>query len=217
MKLKDVKLENLGSATKIESYKNKTTIAGGKGDWEQIEERIETYKEELNQTESMHECERIQERITKLASGIAVIRVGAATEIEMIEKKHRIEDALEAVKSAQAEGILPGGGVALYRASETIGRSDLEGDELLGFNIIKDIATEPIRQLAKNSGVSADIILEKVKNSQEEEGYNFANHTIIDMYDNGIIDPLRVTKTALLNAVSVASTLLTTNYAIIEE
>ena len=101
MKLKDVKLENLGSATKIESYKQMTTIAGGKGDWEKIEERIESYKEELNQTDSMHECERIQERITKLASGIAIIRVGAATEIEMIEKKHRIEDALEAVKSAQ--------------------------------------------------------------------------------------------------------------------
>ena len=157
------------------------------------------------------------ERLTRLASGIALIKVGAHTEVEMIEKKHRIEDALEAVKSAQAEGILPGGGVALYRASETIGASDLTGDTLLGFNIIKEIATEPIRQLAKNSGVSADIILEKVKNSQEEEGYNFASHTITDMYDNGIIDPLRVTKTALLNAVSVASTLLTTNYAIIEE
>ena len=217
MSLGETKLNHLGSCRKIEVLKYLTTIVGGKGDYTKIDARIESLKEEITQTEDLRECTSIQDRITRLASGIALIKVGAHTEVEMIEKKHRIEDALEAVKSAQAEGILPGGGVALYRASETIGNSDIEGDVLLGFNIIKEVATEPIRQLAKNSGVSADIILEKVKNSQEEEGYNFANHTIIDMYDNGIIDPLRVTKTALLNAVSVASTLLTTNYAIIEE
>jgi len=217
MSLGETKLNHLGSCRKIEVLKYLTTIVGGKGDYTKIDARIESLKEEITQTEDLRECTSIQDRITRLASGIALIKVGAPTEVEMIEKKHRIEDALEAVKSAQAEGILPGGGVALYRASETIGTSDITGDTLLGFNIIKEVATEPIRQLAKNSGVSADIILEKVKNSQEEEGYNFANHTITDMYDNGIIDPLRVTKTALLNAVSVASTLLTTNYAIIEE
>ena len=217
LSLAETKLNHLGSCRKIEVLKYLTTIVGGKGDYTKIDARIASLKEEIEQTEDLRECTSIQDRITRLGSGIALVKVGAPTEIEMIEKKHRIEDALEAVKSAQAEGILPGGGVALYRSSMYLGMTDLSNDEQLGFNIIKEVASEPIRQLSKNAGVSADIILEKVKNAPEENGYDFANHVIINMYDSGIIDPLRVTKTALLNAVSVASTLLTTNYAIIEK
>jgi len=217
MKLRDVKLENLGSATKIESYKNRTTIAGGKGDWEQIEERIETYKEELNQTESIHECERIQERITKLASGIAIIRVGAATEIEMIEKKHRIEDALEAVKSAQLEGIVPGGGTALLRAVQGLDVDVENEDQRLGVEIVKKAVEDPIRQMAKNAGTSPDIVVSSVEQESFGYGWDFANNALTNLLEDGIIDPVKVTRCALQNAASVAAALITSNHAIVEE
>jgi len=216
MKLKDVKLENLGSATKIESYKRRTTIAGGKGDWEQIEERIETYKEELEQTESIHECERIQERITKLASGIAIIRVGAATEIEMIEKKHRIEDALEAVKSAQMEGIVPGGGTALLRAVQGLTVDVENEDQRLGVEIIKRAVEDPIRQMAKNAGTSPDIVVSSVEQEDFGYGWDFANNCLTNLLEDGIIDPVKVTRCALQNAASVATALITSNHAIIQ-
>ena len=216
MKLKDVKLENLGSATKIESYKRRTTIAGGKGDWEQIEERIETYKEELEQTESIHECERIQERITKLASGIAIIRVGAATEIEMIEKKHRIEDALEAVKSAQMEGIVPGGGTALLRAVQGLTVDVENEDQRLGVEIIKRAVEDPIRQMAKNAGTSPDIVVSSVEQEDFGYGWDFANNVLTNLLEDGIIDPVKVTRCALQNAASVATALITSNHAIIQ-
>jgi len=216
MKLKDVKLENLGSATKIESYKNKTTIAGGKGDWEQIEERIETYKEELNQTDSMHECERIQERITKLASGIAVIRVGAATEIEMIEKKHRIEDALEAVRSAQLEGIVPGGGTALLWASRGLDVEVNTDDQRLGVEIVRKAVEGPIRQMAVNAGTSPDLVVDSVEQEEFGYGWDFANNVLTNLLDDGIIDPVKVTRCALQNAASVAGALITSNHAIIQ-
>ena len=216
MKLKDVKLENLGSATKIESYKIKTTIAGGKGDWDKIEERIEKYKEELNQTESMHECERIQERITKLASGIAIIRVGAATEIEMIEKKHRIEDALEAVKSAQLEGVVPGGGTALIRAVQGL-KVDVDNeDQRLGVEIVKRAIEDPIRQMAKNAGTSPDIVVSSVEQEDFGYGWDFANNILTNLMEDGIIDPVKVTRCALQNAASVATALITSNHAIIQ-
>ena len=216
MKLQDVKLENLGSATKIESFKQVTTIAGGKGDWEKIEERIETYKEELNQTDSMHECERIQERITKLASGIAIIRVGAATEIEMIEKKHRIEDALEAVKSAQMEGIVPGGGTALLRAVQGLTVDVENEDQRLGVEIIKGAVEGPIRQMAKNAGTSPDIVVSSVEQEDFGYGWDFANNVLTNLLEDGIIDPVKVTRCALQNAASVATALITSNHAIIQ-
>ena len=216
MKLQDVKLENLGSATKIESFKQLTTIAGGKGDWEQIEERIEAYKEELNQTDSMHECERIQERITKLASGIAIIRVGAATEIEMIEKKHRIEDALEAVKSAQMEGIVPGGGTALLRAVQGLTVDVENEDQRLGVEIIKGAVEGPIRQMAKNAGTSPDIVVSSVEQEDFGYGWDFANNVLTNLLEDGIIDPVKVTRCALQNAASVATALITSNHAIIQ-
>jgi len=217
MKLKDVKLENLGSATKIESYKHQTTIAGGKGDWEKIEERIETYKEELNQTESIHECERIQERITKLASGIAVIRVGAATEIEMVEKRHRIEDALEAVKSAQLEGIVPGGGTALVRAVQNLEVEVDTEDQKLGVEIVKKAVESPMRQMALNADISPDIVVSSVIQESFGYGWDFANNILTDLMSDGIMDPVKVTRCALQNAASVAGALITSNHAIVEE
>ena len=216
-KLKDVTLKDLGSANKIEITKNMTTVSGGSGDWEKIEERIDIYKSELEQTESIHECERIQERITKLASGIAVIRVGAATEIEMIEKRHRIEDALEAVRSAQLEGVVSGGGVALIKASKGLIVQANSEEQEIGVKIVKAAVEAPLRQMAKNAGESADLIIEKVRNSKSEtKGWNFATGKMVNMIDAGIIDPVKVTRCALQNGASVATALITSNHAIVE-
>jgi len=217
LKLREVKLEHLGLAGKIESYKNRTTIAAGKGDWEEIEKRIEAYKAEIEQTEDIHECEKIQERITKLASGIAVIRVGAATEIEMIEKRHRIDDALEAVKSAQLEGVVPGGGVALIRATHNLEVEVSSEDQALGVKIVQKAVEEPIRQMANNAGESADLVLAAIADENYEYGWDFASGTLTHMINDGIIDPTKVTRCALQNAASVAGALITSNHAIVEE
>ncbi len=217
IKLTDVKLDNLGTCDKIEVIKNHTTVVGGNGDIDTIEERIESLKEEIKQTSDMQECEKIQERITRLASGVAIIRVGGATEIEMIEKKHRIEDALEAVKSAQEEGMVSGGGVTLLRAAQDIDYVEYDNeDQVLGKQIILSAIESPLRQMAINCGLSPDLIVEKVLASEEGLGYNFVTNNIADMFEEGVIDPAKVTRTALQNATSVSSTLITTNYAVIE-
>jgi len=217
MKLQEVTFENLGSAQKVESHKYNTTVAGGKGDWEQIEERIEAYKAELEQTDSLNECERIQERITKLASGIAVIRVGAATEIEMIEKRHRIEDALEAVKSAQLEGIVPGGGVALIRTLKNLKVKTGTEEQEIGVKIVMAAIEAPLRQMAINADASADLILERVyKSKSKTKGWDFASGKMVDLVEKGIIDPVKVTRCALQNGASVATALITSNHAIVE-
>lgn len=216
LKLKDVKIEHLGQCRTIEIGKNRSTIVGGSGDYDKVEERIEQLKAELAATDSMYECERIQERITRLASGVAIIHVGAATEIEMIEKKHRIEDALEAVRSAQQEGVVPGGGVALLRVVDGLEVITENEQQAQGVEIIKRAVSEPLRQMAKNAGESADIIQNMVASLSGFEGYNFSNGEIVNMIDAGIIDPVKVTRCALQNAVSVAGTLITTNHAIIQ-
>jgi len=218
MRMKDVKLPNLGTAKTIESLKNFTTIVGGKGDHEKIEEKIESLKELILQTDSLYECEKIQERITRLASGVAVIYVGGVTEVEMIERKHRIEDALEAVKSAQEEGIVPGGGVALIRAiKDLVVETDSE-DQKLGVDIVVNSVKEPIRQMAKNAGRSMDMMLDLVENQTHKNyGYDFVRNDIVDMFEAGIIDPVKVTKNALINAASASSVLITTDHAIIEQ
>jgi len=216
LKLNEVKLEHLGIAKSIEITKNETTIMGGKGAVDEIEERINNLKTELGDTESMHECERIQERITRLASGIAIIRVGASTEVEMIEKKHRIEDALEAVRSAREEGVVPGGGVALIRA---MGKTNFEvdnEDQAIGVDIVRKAVFGPLRQMALNCGESPDIVQTIVTNLEENQGFDFRNQTSCDLVESGIIDPVKVTRCALQNAVSAAGTLITTNYAIIK-
>ena len=217
LKLKEVKLEHLGVARTVEITKSGTTIMDGDGDENEVEKRIETLKAEINQTDNIHECERLQERITRLASGIAVIRVGAATELEMIEKKHRIVDALGAVKAAQQEGIVPGGGTALIRAAQDLEIETDNEEQELGKKIVLMALSEPVRQMARNAGESPDIVLQKVKyECKGNSGYDFANRCIVDLVENGIIDPAKVTRCALQNAVSVTSTLITTNHAIVE-
>ena len=216
VKLREIELKHLGSASSIDITKNLTTIIDGDGDIDAIEERIEALKVELKQTENIHECEKIQERITRLASGIAIIRVGAPTEVEMIEKKHRIEDALESVKAAQEEGVVPGGGLALLRSVKDL-EVEVENEEQhFGVQVVMGAAEAPIRQIADNAGFSPDIAIGKVENETGSIGMNFATGEVVDLFEAGVIDPLKVTRTALKNAVSVASTLLTADYAIIE-
>jgi len=216
MLLKNVQLRNFGRSKSATIGKFTTTIVGGQGDEEAVENRIESIKNEIKETEDMQACERLQERITRLASGVAVIRVGAATEIEMTEKKHRIDDALEAVRSALEEGILPGGGVGLLRASVGLYVETDNEEQALGAKIILDAVQEPLRQLCLNSGESADLIVNGVISKTQNEGYNFLTRDYTNMLDSGITDPCKVTRCALQNAVSAASTLLTMNYAIVD-
>ena len=216
LRLRDVKLSHLGEAKKIDSLRNWTTIVGGKGDFEEVDKRIDTLKTQLQQTDDLMECERLQERITKLASGVAIIRVGGTTAIDMNERKHRIEDALEAVKSAQTEGVVPGGGVALIRASEGLEVEVENADQRLGVEIILAAASEPVRQMARNADRSADLVVNQVQSADGSVGYDFTNDTLVDMYSEGIIDPAKVTRTALQNAASAAATLMTSGHAIVE-
>jgi len=215
LKLKDVKLEHLGTAKTIEVQKNLTTVVGGSSDPDLIEKKIESLKLELEQTESMYECERIQERITRLSSGIAIIRVGGSTEVEMIEKRHRIEDALEAVRSAQLEGIVPGGGMALLRASKALELDLKNEDQEFGARVVVEATRAPIKQMALNAGVSPDLIINAVLTSDDDVGYDFSTYEFVDLIEHGVIDPVKVTRLALQNAVSVSSVLLTTNYSIV--
>jgi len=215
-KLSEVKLVDFGKCKKADILKYNTTFIGGNADWEKVEETIEDLKEQIKTNDNIQDCERMQERITRLASGVAVIRIGAATEVEMIEKKHRIEDALEAIKSAQEEGILPGGGVAFVRAIEDLEVEVDNEDQHLGVEILKKAAYEPIRQMATNAGESADIVVSMIESEVGNCGYNFKNGEIVDMIEAGIVDPTKVARIALTNAVSVASILIITNYAIVE-
>jgi chaperonin GroEL len=212
-----VKLTDFGTAKKINITKNMTTIVDGQGDGSRIQERIETIKETIKVTESLQECEKYQERITRLASGIAIIRVGASTEIEMIEKKHRLEDALEAVRSAREEGLVSGGGVALLRAANELEVECDNEEQQCGVKIIKSVLTAPITQMLSNAGQSPDVIISQVKELEGDMGYNVATGEFVDMYETGIIDPVKVTSSALKNASSVVSTLITTNHCIIQK
>jgi chaperonin GroEL len=216
-KLNDVKLAHLGSANSIECTKYTTTIIGGNANFEEIESRIASLKEMIKTSKSIPEGEVIQGRVVRLASGVGVIRVGGATEVEMTEKKHRIEDALEAVKSAQEEGIVPGGGTALLRAATTLNFSDLDtSDQALGISIIKAACSEPLRQMALNAGGSPDLILAAVNAAADEQGWDFRKGELTNLYENGVIDPVKVTRVALQNAASCAGTLITTNFGIIQ-
>ena len=212
-KIGDVTLSDFGLCKKVEILKNETTFIGGSADWEKVDSKIESLKSEIKQTENMDECRGMQQRITRLNSGVAIIRVGAPTEVEMIEKKHRVEDALEAVRSAQAEGIVTGGGTALLACQDFCIDSEDE-DQLLGALIVKKALEAPLRQLALNSGQSPDLIIHHIKSCNQ--GWDFKSGKMADMLKIGIVDPTKVTRVALQNAVSVASTLITTNNAIIE-
>lgn len=218
--VRETKLVDLGTAKTIESTKSWSTVLGGKGDYELVEKHIEKLKNEIAQTSDIDECEKIQERIVRLASGVAVIKVGGTTEIEMIERKHRIEDALEAVKSAQLEGILPGGGTALLKLSRNLEKDVIteNDDQRLGVVIIKKACEEPVRKLSENSGDKQDVVMEYLLSDKNDfwHGRNFWTGEYVDLSKAGIIDPAKVTRTSLQNAVSAASTLLTTSYAIID-
>ena len=217
LSLKAVKLEHLGTAKKIEMYKNWTTIVGGAGHAKDIEDQIDMLKGQIAATANLHECEKLQERITRLASGVAIIRVGGATEIEMTEKKYRIEDALEAVNSAQEEGIIPGGGAALIHIVANLDIESDNEDQALGVSIVKGAILEPVKQMAINAGQSPDIVVNEISSRQDSsEGWDFVKGEIVNMIEAGIIDPSKVTRCALQDAVSVASMLITTSHAIVE-
>lgn len=217
LQLKDVKLEHLGIAKSIESTKGSTVIVDGAGNLDEVDKKIELLKVEMGDIKDLHEAEKVQERITRLASGVAIIRVGGTTEVEMVETKHRIEDALSAVKSAQEEGIVPGGGVALLRASASLAdcRCD-DPDRQAGVDIIRQAVCGPLRQMCLNSGESPDLVIASVCEAEGTTGFNFATGKLEDLLESGVIDPAKVTKNALQNAVSAAGTLLTTNHAIVE-
>jgi len=216
--LSDVKLSDLGVAKSIESTKYSTIIVGGNCDYEEIEKRIENLKAQIQSTDSLPECEQLQGRISRLSSGVAVIRVGGSTEVEMTEKKHRIEDALEAVRSAQEEGIVPGGGTALLRAANSLIITTERPDQALGASIIQAACREPLRQMAINAGESADIIMGQIAldNNNPNMGWDFRRQELTDLFKSGIIDPAKVTRIALQNAASCAGTLITTNFGIIQ-
>ena len=215
-KLSDVKMTDLGTAKFIESNKYNTTIVGGHCDYEAVEQKIQSLKQLIKDTESIDLCARIQERIVRLSSGVAVIRVGGSTEVDMTERKHRIEDALEAVRSAQQEGIVCGGGTALLRAAEKIAITTNDAEQAYGASVIKAACQEPLRQMAVNAGESPDIIINKVSNVEKNCGWNFRTGKVVDLFKSGVIDPVKVTRTALQNAASCAGTLITTNYGIIQ-
>ncbi len=215
--LSKVSLVDFGSAMTIEVSKFMTTIVGGEGDHTSVSERISLLKQEIEETESLSDCERIQERLTRLASGVAVIRVGAHTEVEMIEKKHRIEDALEAVRSAQSEGVIPGGGIVLYKISHDLEVETETEHQDVGVEILKAALAGPIVQMAINAGMDPVEVKEEIREVDDPNiGMDFSTGELIDFLDNGVIDPVKVTRCALQNAASVAGTLITTNFAIIE-
>tara|TARA_B100000287_G_scaffold430918_1_gene487119 strand:- start:3421 stop:5004 length:1584 start_codon:yes stop_codon:yes gene_type:complete len=218
IKLKDVQMSHLGSADFVESTKYQTTFVGGASNHEDIERRVESLKSLIEQTDSMQECEYHQGRLVRLLSGVAIIRVGGSTEVEMTEKKHRIEDALEAVRSAQDEGLVPGGGTALLRASESICiiTEGSHPDQGVGASIIQAACRDPIKQMALNADESPDIVVDTVLNSNGVQGWDFNRGSIVNLIESGVIDPVKVTKAALKNAASCAGTLITTNYGIIQ-
>lgn len=217
-KLQETKMVDFGTSKFVESSKSSTIFVGGTADVETIQTKIESLRSQIETTESLQECSLIQQRITRLASGVAVIRVGGSTEVEMIERKHRIEDALEAVKAAQDEGIVSGGGTALLRACQKLVIATEQGhhDQIHGAVIVKNACYAPIRQMAKNAGLSMDIIVGEVLDSDEGCGWNFRTNKLTNLIDEGVIDPVKVTRTALQNAASCAGTLITTNYGIVQ-
>jgi chaperonin GroEL len=218
LKLENTKLSQLGKARKIVIDKDTTTIIDGAGGSDAIKGRIKQLKSEIENTDSDFDREKLQERLAKLSGGVAVVKVGAATETEMKEKKHRVEDALQATRAALEEGIVPGGGVALINAGDAIKKTldALEGDERTGANIIIRALEEPLRQLAYNAGLEGSVVVDKVRSAKKGFGLNVEDGEIEDLVANGIIDPTMVTRSALQNAASIAKNILTTEAVVAE-
>jgi chaperonin GroEL len=211
IKLEGVRLDDMGRAKRVTIDKDNTTIIDGGGSQKAIEGRIKQLRSQIDETTSDYDREKLQERLAKLAGGVAVIRVGAATETEMKEKKARVEDAMHATRAAVEEGIVPGGGVALLRASDALKTLKMDGDEQIGVNIVRRACEEPLRQIVVNSGTEGAIVVGKVReNDNPNFGYNAATDTYEDLVKAGVIDPTKVTRTALQNAASIASLMLTT-------
>jgi chaperonin GroEL len=210
IKLESVELSDLGQAKRITISKDSTVIVEGGGTSEAITGRVNQIRRQIEETTSDYDSEKLQERLAKLAGGVAVINVGAATETEMKEKKMRVEDALHATRAAVEEGIVPGGGTALIRAQAALGDLGLTGDELTGAGIVARAVEAPLRQLVANAGREGALVVEKVKNGKGGEGYNVATDKFEDLIVSGVVDPTKVTRSALQNAASIAGLLLTT-------
>ncbi len=217
IKLEGVRLEDLGRAKRVTVDKDNTTIIDGAGNQKSIEGRIKQLRAQIDETTSDYDREKLQERLAKLAGGVAVIKVGAATETEMKEKKARVEDALHATRAAVEEGIVPGGGVALLRAAKALDGLKLEGDEKIGVDIIRRACEEPVRQIVGNAGYEGAIVIEKIRTSTDSHhGFNAATAQYEDLVKSGVIDPTKVTRSALQNASSIAALMLTTEAMIAE-
>jgi chaperonin GroEL len=217
LKLESVRLEDLGRAKRVTVNKDTTTIVDGGGSAKAIEGRIKQLRAQIDETTSDYDREKLQERLAKLAGGVAIIKVGAATETEMKEKKARVEDAMHATRAAVEEGIVPGGGVALLRASKALKDLHLEGDEQIGVAIVRRACEEPLRQIVANSGTEGAIVVERIRANEESNfGFNAETDQYEDLVKAGVIDPTKVTRTALQNAASIASLMLTTEAMIAE-
>jgi len=216
LKLDGVTLDLLGKARRVVVTKDNTTIVEGQGEAGNVTGRINQIKAEIDKTDSDWDKEKLQERLAKLSGGVAVVKVGAATEVELKEKKHRIEDALSATRAAVEEGIVPGGGVTLIRAETALSKLDLEGDEATGARIVRDALAEPARRIASNAGFEGAIIVQQIR-AESDKGFDAAKGEWVDMVKVGIIDPAKVTRSALQNAASIAALVLTTESTVVEK
>jgi chaperonin GroEL len=217
LKLENVGIDLLGRARKVVVTKDETTIIEGQGDPEQIKGRVNQIRAEIDNTDSDYDREKLQERLAKLAGGVGVIKVGAATEVELKEKKHRIEDAVSNARAAVEEGIVPGGGVTLLRAQESLAKVDLNGDEATGAGIVRRALEEPLKQIAVNAGLEGGVVVEKVRGLDGGSGLNAATGEYVDMVKAGIIDPAKVVRSALQNATSIAGLFLTTEAVVADK
>jgi len=217
LKLENIDIEDLGRAKRVKVDKENTTIVEGAGKTQAINGRIAQIKKQIEDTDSDYDKEKLQERLAKIAGGVAVINVGAATETEMKEKKARVEDALHATRAASQEGIVPGGGVALIRTISALDKMKLEGDEKIGMGIVRRAIEEPLRQLTENAGLEGSVVVQRVKQEKTNVGYDVSQDAFVDMIEAGVIDPTKVTRSALQNASSIAALLLTTETLIADK
>src|ERR671916_765392 len=217
LKLESARLDMLGRARKVVVSKDNTTIVEGQGDSGEIKGRIEQIRAEIERTDSDWDREKLQERLAKLAGGVAVLKVGAATEVELKEKKHRIEDSVSATRAAVEEGIVPGGGTTLLRAREAIDALEIEDDEAIGSRIVMESLDAPLWWIAQNAGFEGGVVVERVREEKPGHGLNAATGEYVDLFAAGIIDPVRVTRSALENAASIAALMLTTEATIAEK
>jgi chaperonin GroEL len=218
LKLENATLDDLGKARKFTTTKDETTIVEGAGEAEQIQGRVNQIRAEIEKSDSDYDREKLQERLAKLAGGVAVIKVGAATEVELKERKHRIEDAVRNAKAAVEEGLLPGGGVALANAAGTaFDKLDLTGDEATGANIVRVALTAPLKQIAINAGLEGGVVAEKVATLPAGHGLDAQSGEYVDMFKAGIVEPAKVTRSALQNAASIAALFLTTEVVVADK